>query len=329
MRAGQVAGILCIILAVVAAGYALRLSSVPTSGPTESMPARLVAPPERPYVMFASMTPGQAYGHVALAPFAAPDAARFVADLTCSRLYFAGARGICLDTEFDGLSAQHVARLFDASLRTVASLALTGVPSRARVSVDGRHGAITVFEQGHSYAEDGFATKTTIVDMSTSAAIGDLEQFTVLRNGAPFKAVDFNFWGVTFMQDGDRFYATLATGGKPYLVEGRIDTRTMRVVRDGIECPSLSPDNRRLAYKHLVDAAGFWRVHVLDLTTMQDVALEKETRSVDDQVDWLDDEHVIYHVTGSRGADVWKLRADGTGEPELLMPFAYSPSVVR
>ncbi len=72
-----------------------------------------------------------------------------------------------------------------------------------------------------------------------------------------------------------------------------------------------------------------WRIDVLDLASGVVTPLAHETRSVDDQVDWLDDEHVVYHLTGSTGADVWKLRVDGSMPPEMLMPYAYSPSIVR
>ena len=39
------------------------------------------------------------------------------------------------------------------------------------------------------------------------------------------RRADFNFWGVTFARDGNRFYATLGTGGKTYLVEGDVAAR--------------------------------------------------------------------------------------------------------
>ncbi len=65
-----------------------------------------------------------------------------------------------------------------------------------------------------------------------------------MRDGQPFHALDFNFWGVTFAADGDRFFATLGTGGVMHLVEDRLADRTLRVVAEGIECPALSPDQR-------------------------------------------------------------------------------------
>ena len=123
--------------------------------------------------------------------------------------------------------------------------------------------------------------------------------------------MDFNFWGVTFAQDSNRFYATLASSGVKYLVEGDIDARSARVVATDVECPSLSPDNTRVAYKKAyTDARGLgWHLEVLDLATMAVTPLATETRSVDDQVEWLDDGHVMYHLPSSRGADVWVLGA--------------------
>jgi hypothetical protein len=197
------------------------------------------------------------------------------------------------------------------------------------VSPDGRRAGITVFEHGHSYAEGGFSTRTTIVDTIAGRVLGDLEQFTIFREAKPFHAADFNFWGVTFARDGNRFFATLASGGIKYLIEGNVDARAGRVVRTGVECPSLSPDNTRIAYKHIIRPGGTWQLRVYDLRTGIETPLTSELRSVDDQVDWLDNDNVMYHITGSRGADIWVLRTDGTQPPTMLREAAYSPAVVR
>ncbi len=116
-----------------------------------------------------------------------------------------------------------------------------------------------------------------------------------------------------------------------HLVEGDVDARTARVLAPDVECPSLSPDNTRVAYKKaFTDERGIgWHLHVLDLRTMIDTALDAETRSVDDQVEWLDDGHVMYHLTGSRGADIWVLSTNAPEPPRILVPLAYSPAVVR
>ena len=158
--------------------------------------------------------------------------------------------------------------------------------------------------------------------MQSGKLIVDLEKFDVTRDGKPFKAIDFNFWGVTFTRDGRRFYATLSTGGKMYLVEGDIQTRRARVIHEGVECPSLSPDETRIAYKQRQGRT--WRLHVLDLASGRETALA-ETRSVDDQVEWLDDERIMYGLEG----DVWVVPADGGGKPRVYIPDALSPAVVR
>ena len=165
--------------------------------------------------------------------------------------------------------------------------------------------------------------------MAEDREIADLEQFEVWRDGKIIRAPDFNFWGVTFAKDSKHFYATLATGGTPYLVQGDIASRTVRVLYKHVECPSLSPDNTRIAFKRLTDHG--WRIHVLDLATMTDTPLVAETRSVDDQVEWLDDHHILYTpmVDAPTGENVWMLATDGSEPPRLLLSLAYSPVVVR
>jgi hypothetical protein len=279
--------------------------------------------------MVRSTAPGETWRRLVLAPLAAPDTAGYATPLSCERAYFAGNRGVCLVEEADGLLIRHYADIFDEHFTRLHRLSLTGLPSRTRVSSNGRRAGITVFESGHSYAQDGFSTRTTIVDTVAGRSLGDLEQFTMWRDGKRFQAADFNFWGVTFAGDGNRFFATLASGGIKYLIEGNVDAREGRVVRTGVECPSLSPDNTRIAYKHQVGSAGLWQLRIYDIRTGADAPLTQEMRSVDDQVDWLDDEHVMYHITGSRGADIWSLRTDDTEAPRMLRQYAYSPAVVR
>jgi hypothetical protein len=321
---------LCTAAALLAAGYTARAvrRSARTAIPG-SQAALLAAPPARPYLLVSTTASRDLWRRLMLAPLAAPDGAAFATPLECDRAYFAGGRGVCLVETMQGLVVRYYAEIFDEHFTRLHRVPLTGVPSRVRVSPDGHRAAMTVFESGHSYAQDGFSTRTTVVDTMTGLVVADLEQFTIWRNGTRFRSVDFNFWGVTFAQDGSRFYATLASRGTKYLIEGNMDTRDGRVVRTGVECPSLSPDHTRIAYKHLIGAAGMWQLRVYDLRTGLDLPLTAETRSVDDQVDWLDDEHVIYHMTGSRGADVWVLRTDNSEGPRILRHHAYSPSVVR
>jgi hypothetical protein len=278
-----------------------------------------------------SLISDDSHGRLGLSPLAAPDGPRYIGGPRCERVHFSAGRGVCLTISVEGIAAKYAAEIFDERFKTTGRLPLTGLPSRVRVSPDGRRAGITVFEQGHSYAQSGFSTRTTIVDTTTAEVLGDLEAFAVVRGGQPFRKVDFNFWGVTFARDSNRFYATLATEGVKYLVEGDVDARAARVIGTGVECPSLSPDNTRVAYKKaFTGPLGLgWHLHVLDLATLRDTALAMETRSVDDQVEWLDDGHVIYHLSASHGADIWVLAADGQTPPRVLVPMAYSPAVVR
>jgi hypothetical protein len=325
---------LCVIAAAGTAWYATTASRRGTgneiSVPTDTgAVARLSAAPPKPFLLTRSTLPGETARRLMLSPLEAPAGPGYLTPLTCERAYFAGSRGVCLVEVTEGLTIKYFADVFDEQFVRLHRLPLTGLPSRTRVAPNGRLAAITVFETGHSYVDAGFSTRTTIVDTMGGQTLADLEAFAVSRDGRPFKEVDFNFWGVTFTQDSNRFYATLASGGVKYLVEGDVAARTARVVRPGIECPSLSPDNTRIAYKHLLRADGFWQLRVHDLRTGTDTILAREERSVDDQVEWADDNRVMYHITGERGADIWSMRADGTEPPTLVREYAYGPAVVR
>jgi hypothetical protein len=244
-------------------------------------------------------------------------------ELDCERVYYAAGRGLCLaaaetDTGYE-------TTIFDSSLGVLYRLPLAGVPSRARVSSDGRYGAITAFVNGHAYLENGgYSTETTIVDMRTGEEVTNLESFEVTKGGRPFDAADFNFWGVTFAQDSDRFYATLRTHGNYFLVEGDVAKRTMRVLRSHVECPSLSPDGTRIAYKSRLGDENRWQLKVLDVSTLRahDVA---EHRPIDDQVEWLDDDTLVY----SDSFDVYTVPAGGSGTPRLVVHDASSPVALR
>jgi hypothetical protein len=241
-------------------------------------------------------------------------------DLACERVYYAAGRGICMGVAASGVD--YDATVFDSRFKPVNKISLTGLPSRARVSADGRYGSMTVFVTGDSYLESpsAFSTRTTIVDMSDGSEVAQLERFDVSKDGKPFDAVDFNFWGVTFAKDPNRFYATLGTGSEHYLVEGDIHDKSMRVLRDGVECPSLSPDGGQIAYKSRIGDSNRWHLRVLDLDTLADHAVA-ESRSIDDQVEWLDDETLAY----SDETNVYTVPADGGGEARLLVRDATSP----
>jgi hypothetical protein len=240
----------------------------------------------------------------------------------CERIAVAAGRGICLYLARTGVDYR--AAVLDRRFRVRHVLGLPGLPSRARVSPGGRYGAVTSFASGDSYTAPGtFSTRTQILDLAAGRVVADLEQWRFTRDGRVADTADRNFWGVTFGADEDRFYATMATGDHHYLVRGSIRARGGEVIRDRVECPSLSPDGTRIAYKYPLGGAR-WRLHVYDLRTRADVALA-ERRSIDDQAAWVDDDHVSY----SDGRSTWVADSDGAGRPQLLVRGADSATILR
>jgi hypothetical protein len=286
-----------------------------------------------PHIVFRGSRMDANYGKLTITALDAPGQQRIATPLGCDRVSFGESGGICLRAE-RGIRTAYSAVLFDSAFRATKSLPLDGQPSRTRVSPDGRVGAFTAFVTGlpHGYATIGFSTKTTLVDMATGDVIGDLEEFTTWRDGQRFKAADFNFWGVTFAHDSNLFYATLQTGDHTFLVRGDLALRKLTVVRDGVECPSLSPDNKLIAFKKRVGPAlAPWRIYTLDLATMTERPVTAETRSVDDQMEWLDSTHILYGVERSSAVairDVWVAPIDG-GAARVFLAEAESPIVVR
>jgi hypothetical protein len=292
-------------------------------GPGDAMTA-VVAPhpsPEAPRTLIVrAQNPTNLALNGAITTIPIGGGAPSVAKSFCERLDFSGPRGICLST----LGANSEVTVLDRRLNALHTINVPGIPSRARVSPDGRFGSITTFIVGHAYAAPGtFSTYTALIDLVHGKVIANLEQFKTYRDGQVVQAPDVNYWGVTFTGDDRHFFATLATGGKTYLVFGDIARREMRTVQENVECPSLSPDGTRIAFKKRVGGPKDWHLTVLDLRTMRETPLA-ENRSIDDQIEWLDDNHVLY----SDGQDVWSAQADGGGTPQRLLSHAASPSVV-
>ncbi|MGW6709714.1 TolB-like translocation protein [Streptomyces sp. NPDC054956] len=268
-------------------------------------------------------------GALVSVPAQSPQAGRTASSLNCQRFYAASGTGVCLNSSPGALAQDNKAIVVDSELRTVRSFPLAGTPSRARVSPSGRFAAWTVFVAGESYGAAFFSTRTSIVDTRSGTAEPDLEKFSIELEGRPYSSGDVNFWGVTFSKDDDTFYATLGTNGQTYLVKGSISRRSFTTLAKNVECPSLSPDETRVAYKKRVQrGASLWREHVLDLGTLKEQPLA-EKRSVDDQALWLDDRTLAYALPAEGSVDttdVWTVPADGTGTPRVLAPAASSPT---
>lgn len=242
--------------------------------------------------------------------------------LRCARFAAGGATRVCL-TAGTGVLDHGSAVILDENLRERSRIPLAGVPSRARVSASGRMIAWTVFVRGDSYSGAAFSTWTSILDTVTGEYVANMETLGLLHDGGRYHSPDVNYWGVTFATGDDRFYATVATRGRTYLVEASMQEWEGRTLRADVECPSLSPDGRRVAFKQRV-GVGHWRLAVLDLASSRTLRLA-ERADVDDQALWLDDSTVAY--ARRDGSGIWAVPADGTGVPRRIAPTGTSPAV--
>jgi hypothetical protein len=331
VRVGLLVLVLVASLAVTAGYFVHARQQASATGPAlVTLPVDAVL--AGPRVVFRNAALGAGYSRLALVPLADPDGPRAVTDVSCERLYATATAGVCV-TATRGMAPSYGVSMLGPDLRPTTRTSLVGQPSRARMSADGRLVSTTTFVTGHSYASTSFSTETVVRRDGTS--LGSIEGWrTTLPDGRRLTAVDRNYWGVTFAPDGDTFYATAASGDTTWLVRGSLAAKSMTALRTDAECPSLSPDGRQVAYKKRLDNArpGVWRLAVLDLGTGRETLLA-ETRSVDDQVEWLDASTLLYALpregTEATTSDVWSVPADGGGAPVVLIPQASSPAVVR
>ncbi|MEV3853413.1 TolB-like translocation protein [Streptomyces sp. NPDC050095] len=312
-----------------ASARADRRNQARTGGPAVTS-GQVELRPRTHQLVFRNMAWGPHRDELAAAPTTDPTGARTATatGVKCLRFYAGSGTGICLQAVHGPLSDTYRATVLDAALHEKAHYPVPGIPSRARVSPSGRYAAWTAFVGGDSYAGTNFSTRAAILDTATGTLTPSLEAYRIVKDGRTYRAADTNFWGVTFAADDVHFYATLATHGSTYLVRGDLRTRTVTTLHRNVECPSLSPDGTRIAYKkrvHGLPADAPWRLYVLDLATMRETPLA-ETRSVDDQAVWSDDHHVTYALPGDYGADLYAVPADGTGTPHRLLTAAVSPA---
>ena len=211
----------CVLAGAVTIAIGLRardsLATAASPGATVALAAARAA--KRPTVVFRDAAH---HGQLAIAAAGRPSAAPTPSALRCDRVYFAAGRGhlpgprrlpgaatrprssapTCASAHsLPGRPGYRAAR---GSRRTAATARSTTLRHRPLVRGGGQ-----------------FSTQTTIIDLA--AGRGDRRPRAVHRRRATAgrsTAVDFNFWGVTFARDSDRFYATLATGGKTYLSQG-------------------------------------------------------------------------------------------------------------
>jgi hypothetical protein len=316
-----------------AGGYFIYLRAKGTSAMARvpESPANVASVLNGPRIVFRSSALGAHYGQLAAVTLDDPAGARASFGLTCERTYATKTAGVCLFAK-RGVVQTYGITMLDAQLRPTDDAELAGLPSRVRMSADSSLVATTTFVGGHSYAQASFSTETIIRRKGKS--LGNIESWKSTVDGRPLRSVDRNFWGVNFADDDDIFYATASSGSTTWLMRGSLKTKSMISLRTDAECPSLSPDQTKIAYKKRLGSKerGQWRLAVLNLRTGQE-SLLAETRSVDDQVEWLDDNRLLYGLSrpGSDAttSDVWVVPADGSGTAAVLIPEASSPAVIR
>ena len=262
-----------------------------------------------------------ATGRIGAVPLADTGKKPQLSALKCDRFAVAKQTAVCLAVQPGTLPAVTDVLVLDDHLAVRHTESLPGTPSRARVSPDGKRVYWTLFVTGDSYAETGFSTRAGLYEVDTGRLVKTIEELPVFVDDKRYFAADANYWGITFAPDGNRFYATLGSKGKTYLVEADYKRYRGKALRENVECPSLSPDTTRVAFKKKV-GDGVWRLSVLDLKTLRETELA-EQQSVDDQALWQDDHTVLY----GRDNAVWAVPADGSGAPRKLAEGAASPAV--
>ncbi len=279
-----------------------------------------------PRIVFRHTGPGADYGHVGMVSLKDPSGPRAMTGTACDRVAAIALEMVCLRAG-TGVTSTYTATV-TRSGRTLRTDERPGIPSRTRLSPGGTWVTTTAFVAGDSYTTAGFSTRTFITPAAGGRSM-HVEDFKLVHRGRAIAPVDRNYWGVTFV-DEDEFYVTVSFGGHTWLARGSIRAHRVWTVRETAECPSVSPDHAHVAYKKR-QRDGTWRIAVLDVHSGRELVLPGG-RSVDDQVAWLGEDALLYALPRSGAeagqSDVWRVDADGSSPPRLLIREAASPTVV-
>ena len=134
------------------------------------------------------------------------------------------------------------------------------------------------------------------------------------------------------------YFPELDDGDSGQAIYNRVrfrDLATMTAAPAGFTgtCPSVSPDGTHIAFKRRLPGSDLPRLMVRDLRSGEEWVLG-EAGFVDDQVEWLDDDTVIYAMPRDDAriqpaTDIWALDIAPDARPDLLVPFAAAPAIYR
>ncbi len=223
--------------------------------------------------------------------------------------------------------------------------------SRARISPDAQYAAWTNFADGDSYqASPGSSfstdtwisalqanpkktpllktgantTTTTATSPAPDSTVFNLNTWVLSYKQKTVSAPDLNYWGVSFdPNNSQHFVVTASFGGKQYLAQGDVMSKQLTVLLEGVECPSFSPDGKRIAFKKRISPIR-WAPAVLDVKTLQTTVFDYLDYSVDDQIDWLDAQTLLYEVLEVRllGPAATHLHTLSIANPNAKTPSA-------
>lgn len=287
-------------------------------------------------LVFINRVPGDDYGKLAAID---DEGERHFFGPRCGRAHASAGLAVCIESD-EELLPSWTARIFDftdASLPEITSEPASR-PSRARVDPRGARVVWTSFVTGHDYLSPGeFATETRYVKTE------NLETYTAsqIRRGEVedrFLAVDGNWWGASFDPSSkDHVYLTYGSGDETEVVRSDQSRIRFESAFDNASCPSVSPDGELIVFKRPIEGKEAPQSLVLRGLNTGDERVLNEDRFVDDQVEWLDNDTILYTLvreetaTGPQPAfDIWSLDiSDPEAEPQLHLPFADSPGIYR
>lgn len=308
----------------------LRHERAVLSAPPSASITDVAAVTTGPHIVFRSTARDSTYGKVGVATVEDPDGPRAILDLSCDRVFATARGGLCLVSD-RGVVTRYKVLVLDRAFGVVEEKPLSGMPKEGTISPDGTLASTTTIVNGQCDASGSFTTRTTVWRIR-GRSYGALEDFALYTGGERKRFDRLNVWGVTFAGN-DTFYATAGSGERTWLVRGSLSARRLDSVREDAECPTLSPDGTRIVYRKREGASdNTWRLAVHDLRTGNERILPSVPLT-DDEVEWLDDDHIVYGLSRKGGqaamSDIWSVSVEGRGSPRLFVPAAFSPAVVR